>query len=86
MHYTGKLTKNGRQYDSSKGRGPFTFRYGAGEVIKGWDMGMEVQKTFKKKAKKLVDQGLGHGNRGANILIKAFIALVYVVYKATMEL
>ena len=34
MHYTGKLTKNGRQFDSSKGRKPLTFRYGAGEVIK----------------------------------------------------
>lgn len=33
VHYTGKLT-NGKQFDCSVGRAPFTFTYGAGEVIK----------------------------------------------------
>jgi FKBP-type peptidyl-prolyl cis-trans isomerase FkpA len=64
MHYTGKLTKNGRQFDSSVGRGPLTFRYGAGEVIKGWDMGMEGMKEGGKRTL-VIPSVLGYGKRGA---------------------
>ena len=37
MHYTGRLKSNGKQFDSSVGGEPFSFKLGAGEVIKGWD-------------------------------------------------
>lgn len=30
----------GPEFDSSTGRGPFTFTLGGGEVIKGWDQGV----------------------------------------------
>jgi peptidylprolyl isomerase len=36
VHYTGKLT-NDTVFDSSKGRQPFAFTLGAGQVIRGWD-------------------------------------------------
>ena len=40
-HYTGRLASNGRVFDSSYERGrPLTFKIGAGEVIKGWDLGI----------------------------------------------
>ncbi|KAF2267436.1 hypothetical protein CC78DRAFT_512106 [Lojkania enalia] len=39
MRYIGKL-KNGRQFDANKKGKPFAFKLGAGEVIKGWDIGV----------------------------------------------
>ena len=38
--YQGKLA-NGEKFDSSLDRGrPFTFTFGVGQVIKGWDQGL----------------------------------------------
>jgi len=37
--YIGKLT-NGKQFDSNTAGSPFTFVLGRGEVIKGWDQGL----------------------------------------------
>lgn len=39
VHYRGELL-NGKQFDTSIGRAPFTFTLGAGEVIRGWDEGV----------------------------------------------
>jgi FK506-binding nuclear protein len=39
MRYIGKLT-NGQVFDKNVKGKPFTFRLGAGEVIKGWDQGI----------------------------------------------
>lgn len=39
LHYHGTLD-NGEVFDSSKGRAPFEFTVGAGQVIKGFDNGV----------------------------------------------
>lgn len=40
IHYVGKLP-DGTIFDDSTGCKPYTFILGAGEVIKGWEVGME---------------------------------------------
>jgi FKBP-type peptidyl-prolyl cis-trans isomerase len=48
MHYTGWLyegDKKGKKFDSSRGGSPFSFRFGAGEVIEGWDEGIKGMKV-----------------------------------------
>ena len=39
VNYTGWLP-DGTQFDSSRGRGPFSFPLGSGQVITGWDQGV----------------------------------------------
>ena len=42
VNYTGLLYKDCTEFDTSRGRAPFTFTLGAGEVIEGWDKGKHV--------------------------------------------
>lgn len=48
VNYTGKL-QNGTVFDSSIGREPFTFTLGIGQVIKGWDQGVQGMKVGGKR-------------------------------------
>ena len=41
MRYIGKLQKDNKVFDSNKKGKPFTFKLGAGEVIKGWEIGVQ---------------------------------------------
>lgn len=49
VYYSGKLKSNGKQFDSCTSGKPFKFRLGAGEVIKGWDIGFENMKVGGKR-------------------------------------
>ena len=63
VHYTGTLT-NGTKFDSSLDRGqPIEFMLGAGQVIKGWDQGIEGMKVGGKR-KLTIPPELGYGARG----------------------
>jgi FKBP-type peptidyl-prolyl cis-trans isomerase len=49
VHYTGKL-QSGKVFDSSRNRGePIAFNLGKGEVIKGWDEGIEGMQVGDKR-------------------------------------
>ena len=77
VHYTGTLT-NGKQFDSSVGRGPFGFNLGAGQVIKGWDEGVAGMKVGGKR-KLVIPSHLGYGARGAGADIGPNATLVFEV-------
>jgi len=62
VNYTGRLL-TGAQFDSSVGRAPFTFTLGAGQVIKGWDMGLVGMKVGGKR-ELVIPSYLGYGDTG----------------------
>ena len=78
VNYSGTLT-NGTKFDSSYDRGtPFSFTLGAGEVIKGWDLGVAGMKVGGKR-KLTIPSDLGYGSRGAGADIPPNATLVFEV-------
>ena len=63
VHYTGRLAKNNKQFDSSVGKKPFPVELGKGEVIKGWDLGLVGMKVGGKR-KLTIPSKLGYGDAG----------------------
>jgi len=62
VYYAGRLKQNGKQFDSLTSGKPFTFRLGKGDVIKGWDIGMQGMKVGGKRTL-TVPPAMGYGNR-----------------------
>ncbi len=77
VNYRGTL-EDGKEFDSSYGRGPFTFPLGTGRVIKGWDEGVEGMKVGGKR-KLVIPPDLGYGSRGAGRVIPPNATLVFEV-------
>ena len=63
MHYTGRLL-DGSKFDSSLDRGkPFVFKLGVGQVIKGWDEGVQ-QMSLGEKCVLTCTPDYAYGARG----------------------
>lgn len=82
VHYTGWLYSNGsrgKKFDSSKDRGqPFRFRLGGGEVIQGWDEGVQGMKVGGTRLLVLPPE-LGYGEHGAGGVIPPNATLLFEV-------
>lgn len=76
MSYRGTLT-NGKVFDETGKKPPFTFMLGAGQVIKGWDQGLVGIKAGGKR-KLTIPASLAYGDRGVGE-IPANSTLVFVV-------
>ena len=77
VNYRGTLA-NGKEFDSSYGRGPFSFPLGAGRVIRGWDEGVAGMKVGGKR-KLVIPPDLAYGERGAGGVIPPNATLIFEV-------
>jgi peptidylprolyl isomerase len=77
VNYRGTL-ENGKEFDSSYGRGPFSFPLGAGRVIRGWDEGVAGMQVGGKR-KLVIPPDLAYGERGAGGVIPPNATLVFEV-------
>ncbi|WP_437291611.1 FKBP-type peptidyl-prolyl cis-trans isomerase [Sorangium sp. So ce406] len=78
VHYVGTLT-NGSKFDSSRDRGQgFSFKLGAGQVIKGWDQGVAGMKIGGVR-KLTIPPDLGYGARGFPPVIPPNSTLLFEV-------
>ena len=79
VHYAGVSFSTGEEFDASWNRGqPFEFRLGKGQVIPGWDTGVEGMRVGGRR-KLIIPSAMAYGARGAGGVIKPHEPLVFVV-------
>ena len=79
VHYVGVAHSTGEEFDASYNRGePLSFRLGSGQVIAGWDQGVQGMKVGGRR-KLVIPPHLGYGDRGAGGVIKPGETLIFVV-------
>ncbi len=79
VHYVGVSFKSGKQFDASWDRGDtFKFGLGKGQVIRGWDEGVQGMKVGGRR-KITIPPDLAYGKRGAGGAIGPDETLVFVV-------
>ena len=79
VHYVGVAHSSGEEFDASYNRGePLSFRLGVGQVISGWDQGVQGMKVGGRR-QLVIPPHLGYGDRGAGGVIKPGETLIFVV-------
>ncbi|MFI1101394.1 FKBP-type peptidyl-prolyl cis-trans isomerase [Streptomyces melanogenes] len=79
VNYLGQAWDSDKPFDNSFDRKePFTLTLGAGQVIKGWDQGLEGQKVGSRVELGIPPE-LGYGAQGQGDSIKPNATLVFVV-------
>ncbi len=79
VHYVGVAHSTGEEFDASFNRGaPLQFRLGIGQVISGWDTGVQGMKVGGRR-RLVIPPHLGYGDRGAGGVIKPGETLIFVV-------
>ena len=79
VHYVGVAFSTGEEFDASWNRGQaFSFKLGKGQVIPGWDAGVQGMKVGGRR-KLTIPSAMAYGARGAGAAIKPHEPLVFVV-------
>ena len=78
-HYVGVAHSSGEEFDASYNRGePLSFRLGVGQVISGWDQGIQGMKVGGRR-QLVIPAHLAYGDRGAPPVIAPGETLIFVV-------
>jgi peptidylprolyl isomerase len=78
VHYVGVAFSTGEEFDASWNRGaPLSFQLGAGQVIPGWDRGIQGMKVGGRR-QLTIPAHLAYGDRGAGSAIKPGETLIFV--------
>jgi peptidylprolyl isomerase len=79
VHFGGVAFSTGEEFDASWNRGrPFEFKLGKGQVIPGWDAGVQGMKVGGRR-KLTIPSAMAYGARGAGGVIAPHEPLVFVV-------
>jgi peptidylprolyl isomerase len=79
VHYVGIAHSTGEEFDASYNRGdPLSFRLGVGQVIAGWDQGVQGMKVGGRRQLHIPSE-LAYGDRGAGGVIAPGESLIFVV-------
>jgi peptidylprolyl isomerase len=78
VHYVGVSFSTGEEFDASWNRGqPLQFELGAGQVIAGWDRGVQGMKVGGRR-QLTIPAHLAYGDRGAGGKIAPGETLIFV--------
>src|SRR5580704_1873239 len=78
VHYVGVAYSTGEEFDASWDRGePLGFKLGAGQVIAGWDQGVQGMRVGGRR-QLIIPPGLAYGDRGAGRSIAPGETLIFV--------
>ncbi len=78
VHYVGVAYSTGEEFDASWNQGaPLQFQLGVGQVIAGWDQGVQGMRVGGRR-QLIIPPDLAYGDRGAGYAIAPGETLIFV--------